>query len=60
MEWLEQYHKNRKSNEKIEKRKIKEKLLNDIKKRHIQAKQNEYEDLKKRMVELEKEIGILK
>ena len=60
MEWLEQYHKNRKANEKIEKRKIKEKLLNDIKKRHIQAKQNEYEDLKKRMVELEKEIGILK
>ena len=60
MEWLNQYHKVRETTQKLEKRKIEQKLLNDLKQNHILEKETEIIKLKNRIEFLEKELESLK
>ena len=56
MEWLKDYHKNLEIKKRLEKREIEEKLLKDLKKKHILEKEKEIEELKKKLNMLEKDL----
>ena len=56
MECLKDYHKNLEIKKRLEKREIEEKLLKDLKKKHILEKEKEIEELKKKLNMLEKDL----
>lgn len=56
MDWLRAYHKEKDNQEKEERAKIKKDILDDMKKRHFLEKNKAVEELKKKLLHLEKDI----
>lgn len=56
MDWVEIYHKEQNERKKTKKAKTKQKILDDLKKKDYLEKKQELEVLKKRILELEKDL----